>query len=93
VKRLTEIWRQILTLALAWVMLLIGTACSSTAVESGRPENPPVQAGGMNNPYKKGGDSYTDNNLSLNPDVSRRLNLSSNSVEQPESARLIENGE
>lgn len=87
-KRLTEIWRQILTLALAWVMLLIGTACSSTAVESGRPENPPVQAGGMNNPYKKGGDSYTDNNLSLNPDVSRRLNVSNNSVEQPELARL-----
>lgn len=83
-KRLTEIWRQILTLALACVMLLIGTACSNTAVESGRPENPPVQAGGTNNPYKKGGDSYTDNNMSLNPDVSRRLNVSSNSVEQPD---------
>ncbi|MEQ9234103.1 DUF6658 family protein [Coleofasciculus sp. E2-BRE-01] len=87
-KRLTEIWRQILTLALACVMLLIGTACSNTAVESGRPENPPVQAGGTNNPYKKGGDSYTDNNMSLNPDVSRRLNVSNSSVEQPELAQL-----
>ncbi|MEQ8538942.1 MAG: hypothetical protein RIB93_16010 [Coleofasciculus sp. D1-CHI-01] len=87
-KRLTEIWRQILTLALACVMLLIGTACSSTVVDSGRPENPPVQAGGTNNPYKKGGDSYTENNMSLNPDVSRRLNVSNNSVEQPELARL-----
>lgn len=87
-KRLTEIGRQILTLVLACVMLLIGTACSSTAVESGRPENPPVQAGGANNPYKKGGDSYTENNMSLNPDVSPRLNRLNNSVEPLESARL-----
>ena len=88
-KRLTEFWRQILTVVLASVMLFIGTACSSTAVESGRPENPPVQAGGGNNPYKKGGDSYTDNNMSLNPNVSSRFNVSNNSVEQLESVRLI----
>lgn len=88
-KRLTEFWRQIVTLVLASVILLIGTACSSTAVQSGRPENPPVQAGGTNNPYKQGGDGYTDNNMSLNPDFSSRFNVSNNSVGQSESVRLI----
>ena len=59
--------RQFLSIFLAGVALFIITACSSGSLQGARPYNPPVQAGGNNNPYKGGGDSYT------NPDQSMPL--------------------
>lgn len=61
---------QILTAFLATVVLLIGTACSSDNVQGARPNNPAVQMGGSNNPYKNGGDTNTNYNISPDPKVS-----------------------
>ncbi|HEY9653547.1 MAG TPA: DUF6658 family protein [Coleofasciculaceae cyanobacterium] len=62
--------RQILTVLLATVVLFVNTACNSGTVQGARPDNPPVQAGGANNPYKNGGDSYTNYRMSPDPKVS-----------------------
>jgi hypothetical protein len=61
---------QILTVFLATVVLFVGTACNSGDIRGARPDNPPVQAGGANNPYKQGGDTNTNFNLSPDPKVS-----------------------
>lgn len=73
-KRLTALFkklqlRQILTIFLAGVLLIASTACNSGNVQGARPDNLPVQAGGANNPYKSGGDNYTDLNMSTDPKV------------------------
>jgi len=62
--------RQILTVFLAGVLLVVSTACNPGNAQGARPNNPPVQAGGANNPYKSGGDSYTDLKMSTDPKVS-----------------------
>lgn len=65
--------RQILTIFLAGAIVLIGTACNSGDMRGARPNNPPVQAGGANNPHKQGGDGYTKYKMSPSPDVSSRI--------------------
>jgi hypothetical protein len=53
---------QIVTVTLASLLLLISTACSNPAdTQAANPKNQPFQMGGMNNPYKNGGDKYTEN--------------------------------
>ena len=74
-KKLSVFFKQlkpsrILTAILATAVLFIGTACSSGNELGARPDNPPVQAGGANNPYKSGGDTNTNLNLSTDPKVS-----------------------
>lgn len=51
--------RQILTIFLAGLLLIVSTACSTGDAQGANPQNPAVQAGGANNPYKNGGDKYT----------------------------------
>ncbi len=65
--------RQTLTIFLAGALLIISTACSNatTNAQGANPNNPPVQAGGMNNPYKAGGDSYTNQKMSTDPKVNK----------------------
>ena len=63
--------RQVLTVLLAGVLLTIRTACNSANVQGANPNNPPVQAGGANNPYKGGGDKYTNLKMSTDPKVSK----------------------
>jgi len=63
--------RQILTIFLAGVALFVTTACNSGDVRGARPENPPVQMGGANNPHKGGGDGYTQYKMSTDPNVNR----------------------
>ncbi|QSJ20241.1 hypothetical protein JYQ62_16970 [Nostoc sp. UHCC 0702] len=63
-KGLKSLWkklpvRQILTVFLAGIFLIVSTACSGANAQGANPQNPPVQAGGANNPYKGGGDKYT----------------------------------
>lgn len=60
---------QILTVFLATVVLLISTACNTPTITGTRPDNPPVQAGGANNPYESGGDTNTNFKLSPDPRV------------------------
>ncbi|MGF1478984.1 MAG: DUF6658 family protein [Cyanophyceae cyanobacterium] len=59
--------RQILTVFLAGIILCIGTACNSGDVRGARPEVPPVQMGGQNNPHKMGGDTLNQYQTSPNP--------------------------
>ncbi len=61
--------RQILTVFLAGMLLIVSTACSGATTQGANPNNPAVQAGGANNPYKSGGDGHTDLNMSTDPKV------------------------
>lgn len=61
---------QFLSLFLAGVVLFISTACSSGNTQGANPDNPGVQAGGMNNPQKRGGDNYVNSKMSSDPKVS-----------------------
>ena len=61
--------RQILTVFLAGVLLIASTACSGATTQGANPDNPAVQAGGANNPYKSGGDNYTNLKMSTDPKV------------------------
>lgn len=70
--------RQVLTVFLAGLLLIVSTACSNGRYAQGaQPHNPPVQAGGANNPYKSGGDSYT--NLKMSKSGRDRASLPLNS--------------
>jgi hypothetical protein len=51
------------------LLFLTTTACSSGYSQGARPQNPPVQAGGQNNPHKMGGDSYTKSTPSKQANV------------------------
>lgn len=61
--------RQILTVFLAGILLVFSTACNPGDARGANPDNPAVQAGGANNPYKGGGDAYTNYNMSADPKV------------------------
>ena len=61
--------RQIVTIFLAGLLLIVSTACTGANAQGANPQNPAVQAGGANNPYKNGGDNYTNNRLSTDPKI------------------------
>ncbi|MBD2016714.1 hypothetical protein H6F96_22455 [Microcoleus sp. FACHB-53] len=80
-KKLTVFFKQLrlsqlLTAFLATVVVFVGTACNSGTVQGARPDNPPVQAGGANNPYKGGGDSNTNYNFSPDPKINGKASQS-----------------
>lgn len=60
---------QFLTAFVLGVVLLFTTACNSGDELGARPNNPPVQMGGQNNPYKAGGDGYTNYKMSTDRNV------------------------
>ncbi|RCJ27133.1 hypothetical protein A6770_02275 [Nostoc minutum NIES-26] len=78
---------QILTIFLAGLFLIVSTACSGANTQGANPQNPAVQAGGANNPYKGGGDKYGIYRESTDPRVNNaeanrgrdRASLDSNS--------------
>lgn len=57
--------RKIISIGLASLLLIISTACASPDMQAANPKNQPVQAGGANNPYKNGGDKFTNSNMSV----------------------------
>lgn len=61
--------RQILTTFLAGLLLIVSTACSGANAQGANPQNPAVQAGGANNPYKNGGDKYGNYRMSTDPKI------------------------
>ncbi|MBE9004078.1 hypothetical protein IQ259_03305 [Fortiea sp. LEGE XX443] len=61
--------RQIITVFLAGLLLIVSTACTPGNAQGANPKNPAVQAGGANNPYKNGGDKYTNYRMSTDPKV------------------------
>jgi predicted small secreted protein len=60
---------RMLTILVVGVALFLTTACNNGDIRGARPENPPVQMGGQNNPYKQGGDGYTQYKTSTDPRV------------------------
>ncbi|MBD0263796.1 MAG: hypothetical protein ICV78_14030 [Tolypothrix sp. Co-bin9] len=82
--------RQIVIVFLAGLLLIVSTACSGANAQGANPENPAVQAGGANNPYKNGGDNYTNYNLSTDPKVSNtKANKGDQASIQPSGQLLI----
>ena len=55
--RIFQVFRVLLTLSMGFILMLT-TACSSPTIQGARPNNPPVQMGGNNNPYSGSGDGY-----------------------------------
>ncbi len=55
---------KLLSVLFAGLLLFTTTACNPGTETGARPQNPPVQAGGMNNPHKAGGDGYTNERMS-----------------------------
>lgn len=80
---------QFLSLFLAGVVLFISTACSSGNTQGANPENPGVQAGGRNNPHKRGGDNYVNSKMSSDPKVSPTGNRSNRADLQLTSGSLL----
>jgi len=77
VKRLASFCKQLrlgqlFTIFAAVVLLFTSTACSSGNTQGANPNNPAVQAGGMNNPNKAGGDSFLNSKSSTDPNVNVR---------------------
>jgi hypothetical protein len=68
---ISQFFTQILTVFLAGLLVFTSTACNAGDVRGARPENPPVQMGGMNNPHKAGGDGYTNYQMSTDPKVNQ----------------------
>ena len=64
---------KIATAFLLATVLLITTACNSGDRLSARPHNPPVQAGGQNNPHKAGGDGMTQYKATNDPKITGNL--------------------
>ncbi|HEY9698939.1 MAG TPA: DUF6658 family protein [Trichocoleus sp.] len=61
---------KILVICIAGFSLLLTTACNPGNIQGARPNNPPVQMGGNNNPYDAGGDGYNNYKMSADPKVS-----------------------
>lgn len=61
--------RQILTVFIAGLLLIVTTACGGGNLQGANPQNPAVQAGGANNPYKNGGDKYGIYRESTDPKI------------------------
>jgi len=82
--------RQILTVFLTGVLLIVTTACNNGDSLGARPQNPPVQMGGNNNPHSSnGGDSYTNYKMSTDPNVSKTANPRDRADLQILSSQLI----
>jgi len=82
--------RQIVIVFFAGLLLIVSTACSGANAQGANPENPAVQAGGANNPYKNGGDKYTNYNLSTDPKVNNtKPNKGDQASIQPSRQQLI----
>nr|WP_242029148.1 MULTISPECIES: DUF6658 family protein [unclassified Coleofasciculus] len=59
---------------MAGALLIVTSACNNGDSLGARPQNPPVQMGGNNNPHSNGGDGYTNYKMSTDPNVSKTAN-------------------
>lgn len=64
--------RQIVSVLIVGAALFLTTACNTGNMQGARPQNPPVQLGGNNNPHKGGGDGYTNYRMSTDPAVNQK---------------------
>ncbi|WAL61734.1 DUF6658 family protein [Thermocoleostomius sinensis] len=60
---------RLVTILVVGVVLFLSTACNTGDIRGARPDVPPVQMGGQNNPYKQGGDGYTQYKSSTDPRI------------------------
>ena len=61
--------RSLIMASFLGAMLLVTSACNSGNELGARPENPPVQLGGQNNPHKAGGDGMAQYRATDDPRV------------------------
>lgn len=94
-KRLASFYKrlrlsQLLVVFLAGVILFVGTGCSGASNQGANPNNPAVQAGGMNNPHKGGGDGFMNSKSSTDPNANVKTEAASKRAEaQPASNMLL----
>ena len=72
--------RRILSVVILGIALLFTTACNNGSVTGARPNNPPVQMGGNNNPHTMGGDGMTDYKMTTDP---KAVNQRSDVAQEP----------
>lgn len=72
---------RILTTFCLGAILLLTTACNNGNEVGARPNNPPVQLGGQNNPHKAGGDGYTQYKVPTDSNIKQRSDRAS--IKQP----------
>jgi len=94
VRKLTAFFKklrvvQILTAFLAGVLMLTSTACNAGDATGARPINPPVQAGGQNNPHKGSGDNSSNFKMSTDPKVNTPVKSDRDRADLPQLDRLI----
>jgi hypothetical protein len=65
---LKQLGRGVLLLFMGAILFLT-TACNSGDKLGARPNNPPVQMGGNNNSYTRGGDDYGESRMTTDPSV------------------------
>jgi hypothetical protein len=70
--RIFRFARLLLTLSMGFILLLT-TACSNPTIEGARPDNPPVQMGGNNNPYEGSGGSYDHSGMKTEAPTQRNV--------------------
>lgn len=87
-KLLTSMVRKLLSAILIGVVLLT-TACNNGNLQGARPNNPPVQMGASNNPYKNGGDAYTDYKASTDPKLNSAVKAGSNRADSSSSNQRL----
>lgn len=61
--------QRIIAVFVTGLAVVLMTACSANDVRNAKVDNLPVQVGGQNNPYKAGGDSYTNYKMSTDARV------------------------
>ncbi|MBD2039937.1 DUF6658 family protein [Microcoleus sp. FACHB-672] len=93
-RKLTDFFKklrvvQILTAFLAGVLMLTSTACNAGDATGARPINPPVQAGGQNNPHKGAGDNSSNFKMSTDPKVNAPVKSDRDRADLPQLDRLI----
>jgi hypothetical protein len=82
--------RQIITIFVAGILLIVNTGCSGVNAQGANPHNTPVQAGGANNPYKSGSDKYTNLRMSTDPKVTiKQGNSEDNQASLPLTSQLL----
>jgi hypothetical protein len=82
--------RQILTVFLAGLVLLLSTACSSGDLQGSRPDNTPVQIGGNNNPHKMGGGG-SESEMTADPKIMGRSTVTKQDQSSLSSLQLADN--
>lgn len=80
---------KVVTAFLLGAVLLTMTACNNGDQLGARPNNPPVQMGGQNNPHKAGGDGYSEYKTTIDPVTKPVQSPSKERASLPQAYQLV----